>query len=530
MKLKSVLANSWPHLRLGPSSGSRGRTPLRVPPDDASTSDLAPYGSTGRQEGPSVVDSNLSSRSVRGAAALAASQAGVQVASLVVKVILARLLLPREFGVIGLTYLVVNFLTIVNDFGLATAAVQTRRLNDGTLRVLFWLNLLSGVLLAAACFAVSSAVARFYREPVLAGILRWLSPVFVLASLPVLHKAVLKRSFKFFRVAVIEFVGTLCLGVAAIAAAWGGAGAGSIVWGLLAGQVVLALAYPLTTRVSLRGTVDGSDRRAALDVARRSLQVLLIRVVSFVLVNGDYVIVGRFLGSTALGLYTLAYSLTTFPVTRFAPVVFEVALASFTSVTDQEERVRRGYLRMVAMVNGAMLPLVVLIGATAQWSVPIVFGDRWLGAVPVMWGLLVAAVGRTFVSGSDSVLLARGKNNLVLVLAICKLPLLAGALAIGARHGIVGVAMGVSAFVTVGFLATQWVTNKALGIRWHELRVVSPALRVSVVVVGWVAAIALLRAWTGLPAWAALAGSVGLAAPPYLLQCWRTFRPVLVSR
>jgi PST family polysaccharide transporter len=418
-------------------------------------------------------NAGLAAEAIRGVLWSGTGQFGIQALGLLVSVVLARLLSPREYGLATATSLVTGFLASLGGTGLIAALVQRANVTDEDLDTTFWAGLGLGGGMALLLVAAAHQVGVFFREPLISSLLMVQAVGLVLTPLGTVPTALLLRKMDFRSLALVDLSTVGGSGVLAIGMALSGWG----VWSLVVpGVVASALAAVVLWRCMpwrvRRGMALGSLRA----MAGFSFSVLTFNVLNYVRGNVDYLVLGRALGAGPLGLYYLAYNLTTLPQTRLVPAVTRVLFPALSAVQDDLPRLGMGYGLAVRYVSLITFPLLVGLAILAPEFVLAVLGVRWLEAAPLVRVLSVAGLVYSVGTTTGSVLFARGRADLACWIAIAGAAAMTGCVLIGARYGALGVAVGVAAYATISFLPIQLLANRLINLRLGEfLRALVPA-------------------------------------------------------
>ena len=241
---------------------------------------------------------------VRGLVWTYASFAGSKLLVFVATVILARLLMPADFGQVAFALVVISYLDTVGDLGISEALIYKQDRVEDAANITFIISLLTGAVWFLLILAMAPLAAAFFKDPACEPILRAMAWVFVITALGNTHDALLRRDLGFKQRAIPEFAQGLIKGIGSIVLALRGWGVWSLVWGHLIGAAVSTLALWLIVPWRPRW-------QFAWDLARRMLryggQIVSVNVLGAITHHVDYLIVGRILGSAALGFYILAF-------------------------------------------------------------------------------------------------------------------------------------------------------------------------------------------------------------------------------
>jgi PST family polysaccharide transporter len=387
---------------------------------------------------------------------------------------MAKLLLPSDYGIVGMAAVVIGLVNGVAEFGLGAAVVQHRELPKGTERRLAGVAVLIAVGFAAVTAASAPLVARFYSEPALLLVLPVLSARFLVDALATLPRAILARNLDFKRLAFAEGVESMVMAATGLAAAY----VWRSYWALIAANLVSGAAFALVVNalapVAPKAPGRIADLKPLLTFGR---DLVLSRLAWFSYSNADFVIVGRLLGTGALGAYTLAWNLASAPAEKFAGLVLTVAPAVLSEAKTQAGEVRRMFLVMVQGVALVVLPLAVGLALVGDTLVATVLGPKWLSASAPLQLLALAFVLRSLAALEPVVLMARHETyvdrNMMAALA-CVTPLFFLAGTWWGSAGVAGAWIAVMLLVSLPMQA-RFVWRK-IGVDWRDwLRAVWPA-------------------------------------------------------
>jgi Membrane protein involved in the export of O-antigen and teichoic acid len=302
-------------------------------------------------------------------------------------VVLARLLTPRDYGLIGMVTVVTGFLMMFKDIGLSQATVQRAELNHGQTSNLFWINVLASIVIALAALAMAPAIARFYGEPRLTFITMALAAGFVFSGLNVQHQALLRRQMRFGLLAAASIIsGTVGLAVG-IFLAWRGAH----YWALVGQQLAVAFASAAAVWVFCRWRPGRPSRNTGVrEMLAFGGNVTGYNVVNYFARNGDNLLIGKVWGSQSLGLYDKAYQLLLFPLTQINYPVSAVLVPTLSRLVDEPERYRAAFLRTLEKIVMVTMPAIAFLMVTADWVVQVVLGPQWTPAGRIFAWLAVA--------------------------------------------------------------------------------------------------------------------------------------------
>jgi PST family polysaccharide transporter len=317
---------------------------------------------------------DLKHRTIRGGLARLCAQAAnflLRVGSLM---ILARLLRPQDFGLVGMVTAFTGVLSLFRDFGLSSAAVQRTTVTDEQISTLFWINLLAGAVLGLVGVAMAPAIAAFYHEPRLFGVAAVLGAGFLFNAAGVQHSALLQRQMRFTALAVINVVAL----IVSTAIAIGGAKAGYQYWALVAMTVTLPLIATIGFWLATGWVPGMPQRRTGIRSMMRFGGTLTLNgLVAYVAYNAEKVMIGRFWGAGAIGIYGRAYQLVNIPTENLNSAVGEVAFSALSRLQDDPSRLRSYFLKGFSLVLGLTLPITIACALFADDVVWVLLGPKW---------------------------------------------------------------------------------------------------------------------------------------------------------
>jgi len=358
-------------------------------------------------------------------------------------VILARMLSPEDFGLAAMITALVGVANILRDFGLSSAAVQSRQLTRAQRDNLFWINAALGLAFGLVVYVSAGFIADFYAQPRLESLTMALASTFVLGGLSTQFRASLSRSMKFGSLATIETISPAVALVAAIIFASLGFG----VWALVIQQIVDALTGLILSAAFARYVPGLPKRRADMSyLFRFGLNLTGTQLVTYASRNLDSVVVGSTLGPTALGLYSRAFQLLTLPMQQISAPASRVALPVLSKLQDDQKRFDAFILRGQTVLLHVVSAVFAIGAALGGPLIILVLGDQWIDAAPLFQILCIAGFGQAAGYSSYWIFISNGLTSSHLRFTLLTSPAVVIAIFVGARWGAEGVAWGVSAF------------------------------------------------------------------------------------
>jgi PST family polysaccharide transporter len=384
---------------------------------------------------------DLRGKTVRGAMASGIAQ----VTSLVLRtgsmIVLARLLFPRDFGLFGMVTAVTGFLSMFRDFGLSMASVTRVSVTEDQLSTLFWVNVAVGAIVALLCAAIAPVLVGFYREPRLFLITIALAVGFLFNGAAAQHRAILQRHMQFGTLAVIDTVALVAGIVAAVSmAAWGFG-----YWALVV-MTVLPQASQAVGAWIATGWIPGLPRRQS---GVRSMlwyggTITVNGLIMYVAYNVDKVLIGRFWGADALGIYGRAYQLISLPSDSLNSTVAQVAFPALSRIQADAERLRSYFLQGYGLFFAVVVPITVASALFAEDIVRVFLGPKWQEAASIFRLLAPAMLVFAVMNPFGWLMMSTGYSVRSMKIALMIAPCVILGYSIGLTGGTHGVALAFS--------------------------------------------------------------------------------------
>ncbi|MEM8965283.1 MAG: lipopolysaccharide biosynthesis protein [Bacteroidota bacterium] len=413
----------------------------------------------------------LQNRIVSGIGWTSLASFGSQGLRLLFKLLLAKLLLPEDYGIIGMAAVFIGFIEVVSEMGMVSALIQRpkNQLNRQHYSTAFWLNLAIAILgYALIVTAVSPIAAWFYSEPILNEIMPLLALPLIFNTLYAIPKARLSKELKFKPQAFAEIASVLAGGIIATFLAfqdWG-------VWALAANGVIVSLVsaaiYWLYSRWLPQLIFSKQAYHQLFDFGSK---VLIERIFHFFTLNVDYLLIGKLIGGAALGSYTLGFLLTNTVVKQLTNVINRVMFPAYSSIQKSKEAIAKYFLSISKMNQLLVFPLMLGLILLAKPIIRVGFGTQWMMAVLPLQILALATILNGLSANASIIMRSVGRSDLSMKLSISSTLLSTiPAVTIGALlYGINGAALGILVDRTFRFFWYQRVVHQLIGVHYSSL-------------------------------------------------------------
>ena len=414
---------------------------------------------------------SLGAAARQGAAWIGAARVIVQLTQFVTSLVLARLLLPGQFGQAAIAMAVAGFGQLFTDLGLSAAVVHARKATPQLLATAFWLNLISGFALTALVIIVAYPVAKLFHQPALAGLMVIASLNFTL-SCGIVQTALLERTFNYRRLAIYESSAYIAGAFVGPVFAACGIGTPSLLWGqvltsaLLSATLWLLVPWRPTHRPSLS---------AAGQLWRYSRGLIGFNAVNYWSRNIDTVVLGARVSTHALGDYTRAFNLTMIPLQQMNVVLGRVLFPSLTRMRSDRRRMARAWLRAVTVTGSVILPVTVTLAAAAPALIYVLLGPRWEGAATNLELLALATTPQVVATAGGGLFRAAGATATMFRVGMVSTVVSVMAIFAGLPWGTVGVCATILAVSSLTLPLILVPISRITGIRFAEaVRALAP--------------------------------------------------------
>jgi PST family polysaccharide transporter len=397
--------------------------------------------------------SDLKGAAARGVAWKVVAEVVNQVTRLVLLLVLTHLLVPSEFGIASIVLAFAMFVPVLADLGLGAALIQAPKLTELDTSTVFWTSLPVGTGFMLLGIGASFPMAEIFHEPTLQPLFAVYSVSFLLASLASVPSALLLRAMNFRVLELRVIAGTLCGAAAAIALAFAGFGPWALVGGELANRGISVVMLWLSCHWRPRLMFSRVRLRAQMAYGGALLGAHLLMQFSQTI---QALLIGRTLGTAALGRFTVAQTLVYVPFNRVAAPIQEVMFPTFSRMQDEPRRIMNALNRINQVVAAISFPALGGLAVLAPEFTDLVLGPKWHGTEPVLRILALAGMAVALQRVNFSVLSARGYARSVVWVGLGALVSVVAAILVGYRFGLTATvaALAVQAFLLQTVLMT----------------------------------------------------------------------------
>ncbi len=409
---------------------------------------------------------DIQQATIRGIAWNVVSRTGRITIRFGIGIILARLLSPREFGLVAMVTVITNFANIFAELGFSAALIQKKDINPEHLSSVFWLNLGAGFFLMMLFMAGSPLVAIFYEEPVLIPLTMLISTNFLISALNIVQNTLLTKSLDFRTLSIVEISAVGISGTVAVIMAYTGFG----VWSLAVQSVILSsVTAILLWKFSNWYPSFTFKWHAVQDLLGFSMNLFGTQLLNYWVRNIDYVLIGKFLGTNPLGVYNRAYDLMLFPLNNVSRVLSRVMFPSFSIIQEDKKRVKNIFLKVTRTIALVTFPLMLGLFVTVDVFVITLYGTKWVEMIPILRILCLVGLMQSIGTLNGNLYLSQGRADLQFrVSLVVKIIGITG-IVIGLKWGIIGVAIGYAITSVINAYPAFYFAGRLVNLTYWEL-------------------------------------------------------------
>jgi O-antigen/teichoic acid export membrane protein len=408
-----------------------------------------------------------------------------QLFTFAIRLVLAKILFPSEFGLVGMATVFTGFVQVFNDIGIGASLVQRKEedLRAAHYHTSFWTGVIwSVVLYIIMCIIVGPLAAKFYNQPILKSLIPFLSLGILSSPINLVHKAQLTKKMNFKRIAFIDNTANIVAGSLSLGLAFSGAG----VWSLAFNSVVsIFIAIPLYFNATKWTPKFVWEKQAFKDIFGFGVYTSGTSIINYLINNIDYLLIGKLLSAQALGSYTFAFVLTDTFRGKLMAVINNVMYPLYGKKQSDPESLKRYYLKVVNYNNIVVYPIMVFMAALGEPFILTFFGEKWSESIPPLKVLSIAVMVHMMVNSNTALIRGMGRPDLEMKLQLFKafifVPMLASAIY---YYGVMGAAYAVLINKIIAVIIAQYTFNNLLNLK------VKTSEFIEAVKVPWIAAVA----------------------------------------
>ncbi len=395
-----------------------------------------------------------------------------------VSIILARLLLPEEFGLIGMIAIFMGVGGALINSGLSTSLIRTTDPDQTDYSTVFIFNLAGSIIIYAVLFAAAPYIAGFFNQPALVKITRLYSLTFVISAFSTVQITRLHKSLDFKTETRASLVSTLVSAIVGVALASLNFGVMSLVWMGLTSALVNTVMLWVQSRWRPSLIFNGQRFRYHFGFGSR---MMISGILDILFTNVYVLLIGKFYSAVQLGYYNRADSMKQLPVSTFSGILNKVTYPLFAEIKNDDHRLKAVYKQILKMVIFIIAPVLILLGVLAEPMFHFLFTEKWLPAVPYFQILCISGILYPLHAYNLNILSVKGRSDLFLRLEVIKKIILVAVLVFSFQFGILGLIWGQVFFSSIAFFINTYYSGKFINYSsWDQLRDIFPIMLLAV--------------------------------------------------
>ena len=411
--------------------------------------------------------------------------------SFLVGIVLARILSPAEFGILGMIAVFIAISNSIVDSGFSSALIRKTDANDLDYNTVFYFNLLIGIILYAVLFFCAPAISSFFHEPVLIPVTRVIGTVLIINAFSIIQRTLLEKRVNFKTQAKISLIASVVSGILGIGMAMKGFG----VWSLVGQQVSKQLLNSIFLWIY-------NSWRPAREFSRQSFKelfgfgskLMISSLINTMYKNLYYVIIGKFYSAAQLGQFTRAELFSTVISGNMTSVVQRVSYPVLSSIQNEAERLKEAYRNVIKTSMLVSFASMMGLAAVAKPLILILIGEKWLPAVVFMQIICLGEMLYPLHAINLNMLQVKGRSDLFLRLEIIKRLFTIIPIGLGIFYGIEFMLWGSVIVSFVAFFLNSYYSAQLINYStWTQIKDILPAFAVSLVVAGIMWSVTLLN-------------------------------------
>ncbi|TDN82187.1 O-antigen/teichoic acid export membrane protein [Salegentibacter sp. 24] len=403
-----------------------------------------------------------------------AQQFGNQFIGFIVSLILARILMPEEFGLIGMIAVFVAIGKTLLNSGLTQSLIRSSDLDQDDFSTVFYFNFAASLLIYGLIYFSAPFIADFYGQQILINLIRVYCLTFIISGFTAVQGARLTKIMDFKTLAIISIPSNIIGGIVGIGMAYYGFGVWSLVWSGLSSAFINSIQLWIYSKWSPSLTFSMVKFKHHFNFGYK---LTLSELLNSVFQNIYIIVIGRFFSAGQVGLYTRAQTMKQLPVTNISNALNKVTYPLFASIKDDDVRLKRVYKQLMKMVIFVIAPTLVYLAVLAEPLFRFLFTEKWLPAVPYFQILCVTGILYPIHAYNLNILNVKGRSDLFLKLEVVKKVIIVITILFTINYGIIALLYGEVFTSIIAFIVNTYYSGKFIKYSaWEQVLDVLPAI------------------------------------------------------
>lgn len=385
---------------------------------------------------------------------------GNQGIQFIIGLILARLLMPEDYGLIGMLLVFISVAQVFVEGGFSSALIRKTQPTANDYSTAFWFNLFAALVLYGLIFFCSPFIAAFYNEPLLESIARVTGLTIIISAFGIIQKTILTKRLDFKSQAKLNITAIVISGITGVVFAWSGYGVWALVVQSLTKALLVSAGFWIISRWRPKAVFSKLSFKELFGFGSNLLISGLINAVSE---NLYALIIGKLYNAKSLGFYTRANQFQKLPVSSIYGAIGAVTYPVLAEIKDDREKLHGAYRSMIRMVAFALFPVMAILGMVSEPMIKVVLTDKWLPSVPLLQILCIVGAFYPLHAINLDILKVKGRSDLFLRLEIIKQALNVLMIVICYRWGVYGLVWGSVALNAVCYYINSFYSKSIVG-------------------------------------------------------------------
>lgn len=409
-------------------------------------------------------------------------QFGTQIISTTVTIILARILEPEDFGLIGMLVIFMALGNSLIDAGLTSSLIRSQDSDERDYSTVFFINLVGSIVMYMIMYACSGLISEFFNQPELQSIIKVYCLSFIITAFAAVQRTRLVKKMDFKTEMKVMLPSVLISGATGITMALLGYGVWALVWMMIVQQLFASLQFWFHSKWRPLWVFDLTRFKYHFDYGYK---MTLASIINALFSNLYHLVIGKYFSITQLGFYTKADQLKQIPVKNISNTLAKVTFPMFSEIQDDDERLKVVYKKIIQQVLFWLTPVMVLAAVLAEPTFRIVLTEKWLPAVPYFQMLCFIGLMYPVHSYNLNILKVKGRSDLFLKLEIAKKSLTVIGILIALPFGIFALLWTQIILNLVSFVINSHFSGKFIDYNlWSQLKDIIPIFLMGAVSAG----------------------------------------------
>ena len=409
--------------------------------------------------------SDLKRRTIKGLFWSITDSFGIYFLKFGFSVAIARILMPEDYGLIGMMLIFIGISSMFVEGGFSVALIQKKEATQSDFSTIFFLNLAIAILFYSLIVSFSNKIANFYSEPRLPEIIPVISLSILIAPFSIIQTTILSKKLNFRLQAIINLTGTLLSGILGLIMAIEGYGVWALIFQTLSGMFIRTVLLWILNKWSPNFVFSLKSLKSLFNY---SYKIFLAGILDRVFINIYYPIIGRHFTTTDLGFYTQAKRFHDLFILQFAIAYGKVTFSSLSTIQDQKESLINSYKKIFQSITFIIFPLMVLLIVTARPFVSFFLTEKWMFAVPFMKAFYLNGFLFPLYMLNINIFAAMGKSGIPLIFEIIKKSLMLISIFLTLKYGIIYLIFGQVLSAVLTFISSLYYLNSRININIHQ--------------------------------------------------------------